>query len=425
MSGVADPSRRALPPILRSVFGATFFIRFGFGITLSVFVDYVAGAATNPLLSQGAVYGTVGLIVALAPIGEFSTVLFSGMAADRFGRIRVLVIGMAVASVALALSSLTREPAVLGGLQLAFGVASGAILASSLAVVAQESGTSERGLEMGRFDAMNLLGWILGFAVGLAALGVLGSSSVPQLAWVLRGGALVVAVGIAVVLLWSRGYRESVAPDAFRFARLQAAIARRDVLLVTLPWLVIYLLIGTALTFLGRASESVSISPTYVALAIAAGGLLLLLTQPYYGRLADRYGRMRLMVVGTAGFVGVLVGAALLSAYGPLPGLLAVIGVSAIPALAYGPAALAALADLSRSMNRATTMAIYTLSISVGTAIGILGSTQLVSAFGSTGLYVFFGVVATALILLAVGRYVYLQSSGPETAGAPVTTRAR
>ena len=78
--------------------------------------------------------------------------------------------------------------------------------------------------------------------------------------------------------------------------------------------------------------------------------------------------------------------------------------MSAVVALAYGPAALAALADLSQLMSRATTMAIYSLTISLGMVIGIGGSAELYAHFANDGLYVFFGSVAAALVVLTVAR---------------------
>jgi MFS family permease len=394
------------PPGLRArnaVFGATFFIRFGFGLTLAVFATYILGHMEGATSSAWAAsIGVVGVISALAPIGEFSTVLFSGMGADRFGRIRVLLAGMIAAAVLLALASWTRDPVALGAINLGWGVAAGAILASSLAVIADQSGADERGFEMGRFDAVNLLGWIIGFAVGLFALSAVSNA---DLVWVFRVGAALVAAGVVVVLLMTRGYPEHGDIDAFRLARIRAAAFRGDVLLVTLPWLVIYLLIGTLLVFLGTASTSVGV-PTYeIAIVIGVGGLLLLLTQPYFGRLADRHGRMRMMALGTAGFLGILLAASLIVAYGALPALLGLVGVSALAALAYGPAALAALTDLSKSISRATTMAIYSLTISLGMILGILGSSLLFDRFGSAGLYLFFGIVAVGLVVLTILRY--------------------
>jgi MFS family permease len=381
------------------VFGATLFVRFGFGLSVAIFASYIVGRSSG--ITPESV-GTVGLVSALAPVGEFSTVLFSGMVADRYGRFPVLFSGMIAAALLLGLASLTRAPIPLGAINLGFGVASGAILASSLAVVADEAGSAERGFEMGRFDAVNLLGWIGGFAVGFGLLGALPNADLGRLFLV---GSGLLALGVLVGYRWTRGHLEVGPHTHFDAVRILRTVFQKDVLIVTLPWLVIYLLLGTVFVFLGTSATGAGISTTYLALAIGGGGLLLLLTQPSFGRLADRFGRTRMMLVGTVGFVGVLVGASLLAQYGAKPVLLAFVGVSAIPALAYGPAALAALADLSQSIPRATTMAIYSLVISLGMLIGLLVSTGLYSRYGADGLDLFFGTIAIALVLLTAWRY--------------------
>jgi MFS family permease len=164
------------------------------------------------------------------------------------------------------------------------------------------------------------------------------------------------------------------------------------------------MLIGTALVFLGTAAEGIGISTSYLAVAIGGGGALLVVTQPYYGGLADRFGRNRLMTVGATGFVGAMVCASLLLAWGVSDPVLAGLGVSVILALAYGPAALAALADLTLEMSRATTMAIYSLTISLGMLVGLIASTGLYSHYGNPGIYLFFGAVSAGLIVLTVAR---------------------
>jgi MFS family permease len=400
---------------LAAVFSATFFVRFAFGITVAVFASYILGRSSG--LGQGDV-GTVGLVSALAPIGEFSTVLLSGIAADRYGRFPVLFSGMAGAAALFAGVSTTRSPLVLGGLNLLFGLASGAILAASLAIVADRSGADERGLEMGRFDAMNLFGWVAGFAFGLGTLGAVANARLPYA--FLAGAALLVAgLALAAVLVRGLPLRQSRQGIAVREVLGQAF--RRGVLLVTLPWLVIYMLIGTALVFLGTAANGAGIAPVDLALVIGGGGLTLVVTQPYFGRLADRRGRMKMMTVGTVGFVLLMVLASLLVAFGPKPELLGGLGVSVLVALTYGPAALAALADLTVEMSRATTMAIYSLTISLGMVSGLLISTQLYARLGNVGLYLFFGGVAVTLVALTLARYRVL-TTGPGTA---VTTPVR
>jgi MFS family permease len=391
------------PRLLRAVFGSTFFIRFGFGLTVSVFASYFARESLG--LSGGNV-GFIGFLSSLAPIGEFTTVLVSGLAADRYGRFPILLGGIASASVLLAVMSVGRSAGLLGGANFLFGVASGAILAASLAVVADQSGQGERGFEMGRFDAVNLLGYILGFAAGFGALGLLPNSALP---WLFRIGAVVLLAGFLFALASVRGYIEPTYRNTFQLHHIREAVLRRDVLLLVLPWFVIYMLLGTAFIFLGSAATGVGLPTTWLAALIAGGGLLLLLTQPWFGRQADRRGRPVFLVLGTLGFVALLGLAGLIAQYGPRNVLLGGIGVSALFALGYGPAALASLADVSRSLSRGTTMAVYSLVISAGMVAGLWLSSFLYSTYGVAGLDLYFLVIAAGLIALTTMRMEDLQ----------------
>jgi MFS family permease len=394
-----DPEVTAPNRPLAAVFTATFFVRFAFGITIAVFASYVAGHSSG--FSQSDV-GRAGLVSALAPVGEFATVLLSGAAADRWGRFPVLFAGMAGAAAMFAVVADTRALLALALANLLFGVASGAILAASLAVVSDLSGAGERGLEMGRFDAMNLSGWIAGFAFGFGAWAALPNRSLGE---VFLAGAAALLVGLFAAILLLRGGALRASARGFSLAGVLRSAFRRSVLVVTLPWLVIYSLIGAALYFLGPAATTVGISPTELALAIGGAGALLVLTQPFFGRLADRYGRTRLMTLGAVGFGLVMLFASLLFVDGPRWPLLAGMGGSILLALAYGPAALAALSDLAAAESRATTMAVYSLTISLGMLVGLLASTSLYAQFGNLGIFAFFGGIAAVLGLLTALRW--------------------
>ena len=392
---------------LLAVFSATFFVRFAFGITVAVFASYITGHSSGLVPSD---VGAVGVVSAMAPLGEFSTVLFSGAAADRFGTFRVLFAGILLAAVLFTAVATTRSPYLLGALNFVFGVASGAILAASLAIVAGRSGQDERGFEMGRFDAMNLLGWIGGFAFGFGLLDVVAN---PSLGYIFLVGAAVLVAGFLYAAALVRRISVPQGARGYVFREVARHAFRRSVLLVTLPWLVIYILIGTALVYLGPSAGGLGISREYLAVAIAAGGSVLVITQPFFGRLADRQGRMRMMTVGAAGFVAVMMFASLVVAYGARIPFLVGIGGSVLAALAYGPAALAALADLTSEVGRATTMAIYSLTISLGMVVGLAGSTGLYSALGAVGLYLYFGAISAALVVLTVARYRDVRSPRP------------
>ena len=393
----ATPPGHAGRPLL-AVFSATFFVRFSFGITVAILASYISGQSHG--ISQETV-GVVGAIAALSPIGEFSTVLFSGVAADRYGRFPVLFSGIALSAALFVVVAATRSVVGLGAANFFFGVASGAILAASLAVVADRAGKDERGFEMGRFDAMNLFGWVGGFAFGLAALGFLPNRALGE---VFLAGAGLLAAGLGLAYLLLRGAPVVAAPRAFEVGKVVRAAFGRGVLLVTLPWLVIYMLIGTALIFLAKAAHGLDVSTDYLAAAIGGGGAVLVVTQPTFGRMADRWGKMRLMTVGAVGFLGVMLFACLVVAFGARLPILVALGASVLVALTYGPAALGALADLASAIGRATTMAIYSLTISLGMLGGLIASTSLFARLGSLGLYIFFGALAAGLIVLTVAR---------------------
>jgi MFS family permease len=269
---------------------------------------------------------------------------------------------------------------------------------------------------MGRFDAMNLSGWIAGFAFGLGVKGILPRTPLYELFIV---GAAILAGGLGFAAAVLRGQPLPRGTTAYSFSEVVRHAFRRSVLLVTLPWLAIYMLIGTALFFLGSAASGIGISLTELAVVIGVGGLVLVVTQPYFGRLSDRFGRMRFMTIGATGFVLVMLFASLIAAYGPALPLIAGLVVCVVAALMYGPAALAALTDLSIAVGRATTMAIYSLTISVGMLAGLLASSQLYSHLGKLGLYIFFGGLAVALAVFTAARLAELRGRGPDRPTIP------
>src|SRR5207248_6811190 len=85
-------------------------------------------------------------------------------------------------------------------------------------------------------------------------------------------------------------------------ALVKAALGPR-VLLLTAPWLIVFMLVGAFLTFASRVTAStLQLSGASTALAILGVGVLLVLGQLFWGRLADRHGRETIMLVGAAGF---------------------------------------------------------------------------------------------------------------------------
>ncbi len=406
------PAERTLLP---AVFLSTFFIRLGFGLTLGIYTFYL-----------GSTVETAGLTAAASPTIEAATVLFAGIAADRFGRLPVLRLALLLGGALLLVMSLTRDVLFLTLLSGAFGLTSASILAASLAVTGDVSARSERGLEMGRFDSFNLAGWIYGYALGLILVSVLNGTKHPEtLAIGFDVGAAAVFAALATLIVLSRGQQETHVVNAFDGAELKAALLGSDILLIVLPWLAIYMLIGTLFAFLGVAGNTLSIAPWKLGAGIAAAGTLLLFTQPFYGRLSDRRGRTRVMLVGVAGFLGVLLFGSLIAVLG-IAGwhvaFLAGIGISAIPALAFGPSSLAALTDASHRSRRGTTMSFYAFALAAGMALGLVASSEFYTKWSNWGVVAFFALVAAMLVVFTWLRLRRLSDEGAPERPSPTNS---
>ncbi|HIH28633.1 MAG TPA: MFS transporter, partial [Thermoplasmata archaeon] len=137
--------------LLSSLYISTFFIRASFGIMLATLPIYLN------ITSQ---YIGYGIISAASPLFEMGTVLFIGAFVDRYGRKPVLLTGLITAAILLFCLAMTKNFYLIFCLNAVHGMAAGAILVSSLALLTDYAPEHRRGREMGAFDAFNMLGWV-------------------------------------------------------------------------------------------------------------------------------------------------------------------------------------------------------------------------------------------------------------------------
>ena len=135
----------------------------------------------------------------------------------------VLLSGMGAAAVLFASVALTRNVIALGAINLLFGVGSGAILAASLAVIGDRA-EDTHGVEMGRFDAINLFGWTAGLGIGIGFLGSLPNS---RLNLVFALGAGLLAAAWPSRSSWSGGIPSTMDPLGTRSRRWSRTFSGR------------------------------------------------------------------------------------------------------------------------------------------------------------------------------------------------------
>jgi len=390
--------------LLWPLYTSTFLIRFSFSLMIMVFPLYL-------MQLDRVLYGVVW---SASPAAELVTVIFMGGIIDRYGRKPVLRGGLALGTAMMFCMALTRDPLVIGIFNAFHGVSAGMILASSLALLADYAPKDERGAEMGTFDGANLSGWGAGFLMGGLVNENLSSNL--YLGFVLAG--LVGAAGLLYVYLSVKEPDR----DAFTIKQLSArhilsVFKRRSVVLLTLPWLMMYIMIGGGLAFAGLEGAKQNIPAWLVGAGMAGLCALLLSTQRFFGRLSDKHGRMPLMLTGVGGILGlVLLGGGVYLAgwpkslevvtgnlllWGPIIGLAGLFGFMAF---AFAPAALASLGDVAKKRQHGVTMSVYSMVISAGMMIGTPMSGAVLNAAGLPGMLGFFGVCVGLMLLFVMLR---------------------
>jgi len=391
------------PRLLWPLYAATFLIRFSFSVMIMVF----------PLYLHDLDRVLYGVVWSASPAAELVTVSIMGGIIDRYGRKPILIGGLLIGTAMMFCMASSEQPGVIGTFNAIHGVSAGMILASSLALLADYAPKDSRGAEMGTFDGANLSGWGAGFLMG----GFINETLSGQLQY---GFVLAGLLGAAGCVYVYSSVREP-ARGEFTVKHLDAGhilsvFRNRAVILLTLPWLMMYIMIGGGLAFAGLEGGNYNIPAWLVGAGMAGLCAVLLSTQRFFGRLSDRHGRLPLMLAGVTGIGGLvtmggvvyMVGWPLLEdvtgnllVWAPVMALAALFGFMAF---AFAPAALASLGDVAKKRQHGVTMSVYSMVISAGMMIGTPMSGAVLNAAGLPGMLGFFGVCVGLMLLFVMLR---------------------
>jgi MFS family permease len=362
------------------LYWAIFLMRFSFGLVLFTLPIYLPRRDFSNLV--------VGIVVAAYPIAETICGPLFGILADRYGRSRWIYIGLTISTITLFAFTLSRNVGFLIIIHALEGIAAAMIVVSSLAMVTDVSTVSNRGREMGIYDSANLGGYV----IGILMAGILNHTFSMSASFYFGS----ILAGIGAILSYKYVKEKSVDIVHSTSSPLQTMrflfTNRRSAAIFPI-WLAVTIFLGLAVTFRPRLGPSLLMS----SFLLAGAMLVLAFTQPFFGRLSDKYGRNRLMTLGMLSLLG-LIGSAIIVVREPASFLfiapfLAVFGLGSF---AFAPAALAWLGDLAPSGGRGMTMGVYSFVISLGTIIGPLLGGYLLDRYGLSSLF-----YAALLILLA------------------------
>lgn len=387
----AVPVRRDLAVLYASVLAS----RVGFGVIIIVFPEYISSASDVAVAAALALYPMMEAVSAL-PIGQFC---------DTRGRKVTFLVSLGYIAVLMAAIGATRNIYAVATIHALMGVGAAGVTVSTLTMVTDLTGESNRGKGMGAFDFAN----IGGYAVGLVTGSSLRSYFASDLGLAFPATAVLIAAAFLLGVVVLKEPQHLIRSTDRSLNPLRALDARAKSVLPV--WLGVTILLGMVF-FLPRAFSGVGIGSGQTAGLLLLGLAILGAGAVGWGALSDRIGRGKVLIVGAAGVIGLLISLAF-SVDGGIDAIvrnLPFIGVFALMTAAMVPTVLATAGDRALADRRGSAMGLYSVMLSGGTAVGTLVAGVVHRASGLTGIL----EAATVMFLAACALSLLLwRRAGP------------
>jgi MFS family permease len=377
---------------IKNIESAFFFLSLPFfimGLLLPVYGKELGASA----LEIGVIFSAFSVItILIRPL--------VGWALDRFGRRPFYVSGMLAYALAMVAFAFSDQVWGMVAARLLQGVASAFAWLSASAIIADLSGPENRARYFGRLAQASSRGSILGAFVAFAIFQSRFSLNGQELAsygW--ETSFLVYAVGALVAFLIAlRGMKETN-PGSTR-ARPKGILWSRAwtlLMLVTLVTAAAWTMTSPILILFLQDRLDAGID--VIAWAFLPSGIIWALLPAHLGRLADRFGRKPLMVLG---LVVSAITMFILPSLTSFVGLAVLWSILALCFAAGDPAEQALVADLTGGDQRGRAYGLYVMASDIGAAIGPLGGGWLYERLDPSAPFLATGFILAlcALILL-------------------------
>jgi DHA1 family multidrug resistance protein-like MFS transporter len=378
-----------MPHIIKQVFPI---------LGLSVFCSTIGIGIITPLIplyahDLGATGTWMGVIVAAYSIARIITIPFIGPLSDRKGRKIIIVVGLFTFIISSLGYVWANNIASLILIRLVQGMAAGIVLPTIQAYIGDITPVGEEGKWMSYYNISFATGFACGPLMGGLLTDYLGMNAA------FYGMAFCNLLAFLGVLLF---VPETVPKGkaSTPYSALFKGIAANRVM-----WGIFSFRLGLAsyrgilITFLPVfAAIYVGLSPSQIGILLTVNAFVVSVMQIPSGRLADRFDRRALMVLG--GFIS-LIAMALMPAFNEFWYLLAVFLFLSFGDAGALPAASAMVVKEGKILGMGIAMAMFNISIGIGQAISPIVGGVIADYIGISSVFYF----AAATILVGTGAF--------------------
>lgn len=328
--------------------------RAGFGSILILFPLYLK-------------VGSVGLGIALStyPLTEFVSAIPVGRYVDLKGRRLILVLGLLSISIFTMAMALTRNVYIVTLIHALMGVSAASVTISSLTIITDLTVRTNRGIGMGTFDFSNIVGYAVGIAFATSLLHF--TENDYSLSFVITG-ILMIGATLAC-LIFVQETTKTLTGQPFVLNPLTALDSTTKAILPL--WFALTSIVGVIFV-LPRSLMEFGLDSSHTGIVLSMGAFGLGLGSVLFGKISDKIGRGKTLLVGLAGMI--LLITSLLEAFISNPPrifeTLPIIGIATIMSSAIVPSALALVGDNARTNLRGSAMGVYSMMLSIGIGIG-------------------------------------------------------
>ena len=340
----------------------------------------------------------IGMLFAGFSISRAVVMPFIGNLSDRRGRKPFICIGLlsyAIISLGFIWANSVSQLVLVRFLQ---GIAGGMIIPIAQAYVGDITPDGEEGKWMGYFNAAFFTGFGLGPLMG----GVLAEHFGMDSAFYAMGALNLVAFLIAIRFLPEVTKRKMISQLTFR------EMGTSNIAKGLFSFRVVNAVgLGALLSFLPVfAANYPSLSPLLIGTLLAVCVLVMSSLQVYFGKIADRFSRKALVIIGSLVSLTFIALIPLTHSFWPLLGLCALAGLGGAISI---PAASALMVEEGKRFGMGSTMAMFNVAISIGLIIGALGGGIIADWINMNSVFYFTG----GMELIGTGLFIWFTRSYP------------